>query len=173
MRPWSRAAVIAGAVLTVYGIPARASHCVSTGAKLDFGRYPIGATVRQAGVPSRLVAACATSESCGFRDQGVEYVAEAYESGVFIARKELDGAALDAWGSRNFGWRTGDTVADAQAKFRRVTGKTLQGGLSETREILLHDVCARGPYGEYQFYASFGTDGQLRGIIVRIDSPYG
>lgn len=161
------------AVVAVTALPGWAEACAPKGLKLDFGRYPIGASVQQARLPKRLIAECVSNgESCGFQDQGISYGVEVYEDGTFIARKELEGAALDDWGRRTYGWRRGDTVAQTQAKLRRATGKTLDGGRNSERVILLYDVCAAGPHGEYQFYANFGVDGRLTSLTVRIDSPY-
>jgi hypothetical protein len=174
MRSWCRTGVVLGglAVACCLSLQAQAQECVSTGVALDFGRYPIGASALQAGVPGGSLIACADSEGCTFRDQGLEYQVEAYEDGMFIARKQAGGAALNAWGRRTFGWRTGDTLAVAQAQFQRATGKTLKHGANDVGEIFLHDVCATGPNGPYQFYANFGTDGRLKGVMVRIESPY-
>ena len=170
-----RGSILAGlaAAAAITASPGWAVACVPTGLNLDFGRYPIGASVQQARLPKRLFADCISNgESCGFLDQGISYGVEVYDDGMFIARKDLEGAALDDWGRRTFGWRRGDTVAQVQAKFRRATGKTLDGGQNNERVILLYDVCAAGPHGEYQFYANFGVDGRLKSLTVRIDSPY-
>lgn len=178
MRSWWRTGVLLSGLVAACGLslPAQAREqdppCVTAGVTLDFGRYPIGAPVQQAGVPKGLLAACTNREGCTFRDQGHEYLVEVHDEGMFVARKDAAGEALNAWGRRTFGWRTGDTREVAQAKFRRATGKVLKLAANDEGELFLTDVCARGPNGPYQFYASFGSDGRLRRIIVRIESPY-
>lgn len=153
---------------------AGAEACRATGVALDFGRWPIGSRVESPEFTPQRAARCRLNEGCSIIDKdGVRHGAEAYpgEPSV-IARKTLSGPALNAYSARIYGWRLGDTVAAAQAKFRRATGKTLDGGVNDTGEIFLHDVCARNRFGEYQFYASFGKTGRLKELITRIDTPY-
>ncbi|KQY30134.1 hypothetical protein ASD21_13595 [Caulobacter sp. Root1455] len=148
--------------------------CRPTGVPLDFGRYPIGARVSELPVLPAFYGRCHRNDECSMTGtDGVQYSAAPHEAGraAVIERKELSGTALNAYGAQLYGWRFGDTVAVAQHKFQRATGKMLVSDVNSEGEFLLYDACARNRFGEYQFYAVFGKAGRLETLITRIDSP--